>query len=129
MFISRRMTGASYATHTGYRKIQPTVMKPLTAHMRICSFVCVCVSVSVCVCVCVYVNTITVHGVYNVKQLASFQVPLQCSFSLGNFGFPQWPVTTHQNTPRKIPEKKVLNKPPVMPRFMSEDNIKMYLKE
>lgn len=90
-----------------------------------------CTHAHLFLCVCVCVNTVTVHGMYtyNVKQLASFQVPLQCSCSLGKLGFPQRPVTTHQHTPRKIPGKKVLNKPPVMPRFRSEDNIKMYLKE
>jgi len=41
MFKSRKMTEAWYATHTGYRKIQPTVMKTLTVHMRVCLFVCV----------------------------------------------------------------------------------------
>ena len=66
---------------------------------------------------------------YNVKPLTSFQTPLLCSCNLGTLGFPQRPVTTHQPTPRKIPGNKVLGKPPVISRFRSEDNIKMYLKE
>jgi hypothetical protein len=53
----------------------------------------------------------------NAKTLASFQAPLRRSYSLGTLGFPQSPVTTNQQTSRKIPGSEVLNIPFVMPRL------------